>query len=135
MELTGVARQVLPFKRLALTDLKVKIEKSARQKAVKEAWENRNILAKWENTAWAKKLAAKKKRANLTDFERFQLMVARKQRSQLVNEKLKAIQDGSLVPAPRVFKTKKAVAEEPAPAAEEESAPAAEEEPAATGDY
>lgn len=131
-ELTGIARQMIPFKRLALTDFKVAIPKNARQKTVKSAWTQAKILEKWENTAWAKKLAAKKKRANLTDFERFQLMVARKQRSALVNEKLKAIQDGSLVPAPRVFKTKKtavSATEEPAPDA------AAAEEPASAADY
>lgn len=100
MELTGVARQVIPFKRISLTDLVAKVPKNARQKTVKKAWEEGKILEKWENTAWAKKLAAKTKRANLTDFERFQLMVARKQRSSLISEKLAAIKDGSLKPAP-----------------------------------
>ena len=56
-------------------------------------------------------------------------MVARKQRSAIVNEKLKAIKDGSLVPAPRVFKTAKPAAIEAEPAA------AAEPEPAAAADY
>ena len=97
--MTGVMRQIIPFKRIALTDLKVPISKNARQKRLTEAWEAKNILAKWENTTWAKKLAAKKKRASLNDFERFQLMVARKQKAKLVNEKLAAIKDGSLVPA------------------------------------
>lgn len=125
VNLTGLMRQIVPFKRIALTDLKVKIKKNARQKELTEAWEKKNIQAKWDNTAWAKKLAAKKKRASLTDFERFQLMVARKQKAKLVNEKLAAIKDGSLVP---VKKTK--------PVVEEEAPPAAAEEPAAAGgDY
>jgi len=127
-DLTGVIRQVLPYKRIALTDLKVKIPKNARQKTVKAAWEKSNVLAKWENTVWAKKLAAKKKRAAMTDFERFQLMVARKQKAALVAEKLKAIESGALVPAP-VAKKAKAL-----PAAEPE-APAAAEPAAAGGDY
>lgn len=114
--MTGVQRQIVPFKRIALTDLKVKIPKNARQKTLMAAWEKKNVLAKWENTTWAKKLAAKAKRASLTDFERFQLMVARKQKAKLIAEKLAAIKDGSLV-----VKTK-----EPKPAA-------ADEAPAASG--
>jgi large subunit ribosomal protein L14e len=47
-----------------------------------------DILAKWESTSWAKKLAAKKKRANLTDFDRFKVMVARKQKSKIVKAKM-----------------------------------------------
>merc|ERR1711871_1506596 len=68
---TGVARQVIPFKRLALTDIVIKVPKSARQKTLVKAWD-------------AKKVARKKVRASLTDFQRFQLMVARKQKAALV---------------------------------------------------
>ncbi|KAJ8613645.1 hypothetical protein CTAYLR_003123 [Chrysophaeum taylorii] len=73
------------------------------------------------------KLAAKKKRANLTDFQRFQLMVARKQRAALVKEKLDAIKDGTLVPSVPEKKAKTA----PPPAEEPEPEP----EPAAAADY
>mmetsp|Transcript_19945 Transcript_19945/g.64234 ORF Transcript_19945/g.64234 Transcript_19945/m.64234 type:complete len:121 (-) Transcript_19945:164-526(-) len=119
-------RQIIPFKRIALTDLKVKVPKNARQKVLTEAWEKKNIAAKWENTAWAKKLGAKKKRASLTDSERFQLMVARKQKAKLVNEKLEMIKAGTLVPKPKP--TKEVAAAEPEPAADEPAA-------AAGGDY
>ena len=86
---TGVARQVIPFKRVALTDIVVKIPKNARQKTLNKAWDEADVLAKWDASSWAKKLAAKKKRASLTDFQRFQLMVARKQRSAIVAAKVK----------------------------------------------
>ncbi|KAH8054171.1 hypothetical protein JL722_8899 [Aureococcus anophagefferens] len=86
---TGVARQVIPFKRVALTDIVVKIPKNARQKTLNKAWDGADVLAKWDASSWAKKLAAKKKRASLTDFQRFQLMVARKQRSAIVAAKVK----------------------------------------------
>ncbi|KAJ1456147.1 ribosomal protein L14-domain-containing protein [Pelagophyceae sp. CCMP2097] len=86
--LTGVARQVIPFKRLALTDLKVDVGKNARQKSLVKAWDASKTLDAWAATTWAKKLSAKAKRASLTDFQRFQLMVARKQRAALVNAKL-----------------------------------------------
>jgi large subunit ribosomal protein L14e len=47
-----------------------------------------DILAKWESTSWAKKLAAKKTRANLGDFDRFKVMVARKSKAAAVKAKV-----------------------------------------------
>ena len=38
-KLTGMGRQVIPFKRLALTDLVCKIERSAKAEALTAAWE------------------------------------------------------------------------------------------------
>ena len=40
---------------------------------------------KWNSTAWAKKLAVRKTRANLTDFDRFKVMIAKKQKSKIIN--------------------------------------------------
>jgi large subunit ribosomal protein L14e len=48
-------------------------------------------LAKWGETAWAKKLEAKKRRAALGDFDRFKVMVAKKQKSKAVAEKLQSL--------------------------------------------
>ena len=50
---------------------------SARTGPVKKAFENAEILEKWEKTNWAKKLTMRKKRATLTDFERFKLKLAK----------------------------------------------------------
>ena len=85
---TGVARQVIPFKRLALTDIVIKVPKSARQKTLVKAWDAEKVEETWAATSWAKKLARKKVRASLTDFQRFQLMVARKQKAALVKAQL-----------------------------------------------
>ena len=35
---TGVARQVIPYKRIALTDFTVKVQRNARAKTLKAAW-------------------------------------------------------------------------------------------------
>ena len=35
---TGVARQVIPYTRISLTDLTVKIQRNAREKTLKKAW-------------------------------------------------------------------------------------------------
>mmetsp|Transcript_28891 Transcript_28891/g.79311 ORF Transcript_28891/g.79311 Transcript_28891/m.79311 type:complete len:133 (+) Transcript_28891:90-488(+) len=89
-DITGVARQVISYTRVALTDLTVKIEKNAKKGDIKAAWESEDILAKWEATSWAKKLASKKKRANLSDFGRFKVMVAKKQKNAIIAKKLAA---------------------------------------------
>eukprot|EP00980_Cylindrotheca_fusiformis_P010580 scaffold2353_cov134-Cylindrotheca_fusiformis.AAC.3 len=87
-EITGVRRQVIAYKRIALTDLTVKIQANARDKTLKKAWADADTLNKWESSSWAKKLAAKKKRASLSDFDRFKVMVARKQKSEIIAKKM-----------------------------------------------
>lgn len=90
-EITGVARQVISYKRIALTDLTVKIQRNARAKTLKAAWKEGDTMAKWEATSWAKKLDSKKKRSALSDFDRFKVMVARKQKSQIIAKKMKEL--------------------------------------------
>ena len=87
-ELTGVSRQVIPFSRVALTDFTVKIQRNARQKTLKAKWAEADVLAKWEASRWAKKLATKKKRASLSDFDRFKVMVAKKQKTEIIAKKM-----------------------------------------------
>ena len=87
-DITGVSRQVISYKRIALTDLTVKIQMNARQKTLKKAWAEADTLAKWESSSWAKKLSAKKKRASLNDFGRFKVMVARKQKNEIIAKKM-----------------------------------------------
>ena len=77
--LTGVARQPLSFRRLSLTPFVIKVARGSATKFVKKAFEASKVLDKWSQTAWAKKNEQTKKRAALTDFERFKLMKLRKQ--------------------------------------------------------
>mmetsp|Transcript_1630 Transcript_1630/g.2423 ORF Transcript_1630/g.2423 Transcript_1630/m.2423 type:complete len:165 (-) Transcript_1630:226-720(-) len=90
-DVTGVSRQTVSYSRISLTDLTVKIQRGARAKTLKKAWADADTLATWEASSWAKKLATKKKRANLTDFDRFKVMVARKQKSRIVAAKMKEL--------------------------------------------
>eukprot|EP00618_Florenciella_parvula_P034801 CAMPEP_0119471928 /NCGR_PEP_ID=MMETSP1344-20130328/4194_1 /TAXON_ID=236787 /ORGANISM="Florenciella parvula, Strain CCMP2471" /LENGTH=152 /DNA_ID=CAMNT_0007504785 /DNA_START=13 /DNA_END=471 /DNA_ORIENTATION=+ len=85
---TGVARQVIPYKRLALTDLMVEFEKGSHSKTIEGAMTASDVISKWETTSWAKKLKAKKTRASLNDFDRFKVMVARKQKAKMVADKM-----------------------------------------------
>ena len=88
--ITEVARQVINVKRLSLTDIKVEgLTVGAKVTNIEVQWEEQSILEKWEECAWAKKLMRRKTRGNASDFDRFRVMVAKKQRAKLVAEKLK----------------------------------------------
>ena len=78
VSMTGVSRQTINFKRLSLTDLKVKVGRNARHKALKKAFEKSDILGKWAASSWAKRIVAQKEKANLTDFQRFKVFLAKK---------------------------------------------------------
>merc|ERR1719174_268128 len=85
---------MMPVRRLSLTDLKSKIPRGAREKTLKTALARDNTMAKWADTAWAKKLVARKVRSEMSDFDRFKLMVARKKRSAVVKKTLKPAKKG-----------------------------------------
>mmetsp|Transcript_13420 Transcript_13420/g.39572 ORF Transcript_13420/g.39572 Transcript_13420/m.39572 type:complete len:128 (-) Transcript_13420:579-962(-) len=81
VSITGVQHQVITTKRLALTEYKVNVMRNARQKALLAAWEEADVMSKWQATAWAKKIANKKKRSAMSDFDRFEVMIAKKKRT------------------------------------------------------
>mmetsp|Transcript_168914 Transcript_168914/g.410547 ORF Transcript_168914/g.410547 Transcript_168914/m.410547 type:complete len:137 (-) Transcript_168914:73-483(-) len=89
--LTGVNRQILPLKRLALTNFVLKIGRNSRQKTLTKAFTEADIATKFANTLVGKKLDKQAKRAALTDFDRFKVMLARKQKAFLVNRKVAAL--------------------------------------------
>ncbi|KAJ3187561.1 hypothetical protein HK101_009363 [Irineochytrium annulatum] len=93
---TGVSRQVLSFKRLSLTDIVVPLPRSIGTTSVKKVLEKEDIAAKFGQTGWAKRLAARKIRTNLTDFDRFKLMVAKKQRRMIVGKKFAKLRKEAL---------------------------------------
>jgi len=81
---TGVVRQSMNFKQLHLTKFVLEFPHGARTKTVRKAWEKADITKKFEETTWAKKIAAREKRQQLTDFDRFKLMKAKQARNRLV---------------------------------------------------
>jgi len=64
----------------------VAIKRGAKCKEVKEALAAKKTLAKYEKTTKARKIAAASALANSTDFERYQLIVARRVRSNLARK-------------------------------------------------
>ena len=67
------------FNKLWLTDFKISISNSAREKQVRKRFVEADILGKWEKTSWAQRIAMRKKRKTLTDFDRFKLKVLKQQ--------------------------------------------------------
>jgi len=85
-KLTGVPRHSISFKRISLTDIKISVPRGVRQKGLIKCFTEQKVQEQWDKTAWAKKRAARVKRANLTDFDRFKVMIAKKKKSYIVNE-------------------------------------------------
>jgi ribosomal protein L14E/L6E/L27E len=75
--LTGVSRQTINFKRVALTDYKVKIGVNAGHKALTTAWTKGDIKAKWAASAWGQRLAKRVAKAETSDFDRFAAMITK----------------------------------------------------------
>jgi large subunit ribosomal protein L14e len=87
---TGVHRQVISTRRVTLTPVVATgLRHNASQKSLKKAWEEQGVLGKWQATAWAKKLEARKNRAAMNDFDRFKVMIAKKQKAKIVAEQLR----------------------------------------------
>lgn len=79
-------RVLYPIKRLTMTKLLVPLSKGARPGTLEAASEEYGLEKKWEETATARMLARREKRAELTDFERFKVMRQRKSRSHAVKK-------------------------------------------------
>lgn len=91
---SGVKRQVISVKRLALTNILLEeLPRGAPSADVKEKYEAGDVDKKFAASSWGRKLDRKAKRANLDDFGRFKVMVARMKKSKAIAaemEKLKA---------------------------------------------
>ncbi|KAG1904891.1 ribosomal protein L14-domain-containing protein [Suillus fuscotomentosus] len=86
---TGVPRQSFPYRHLTLTPIALtKLPRGAGSGVIRKQVEKEGTVAKWESSTWAKKRAAMEKRRSLNDFERFSVMVAKKQRRDVVRKTL-----------------------------------------------
>jgi len=77
----GFPRVLYPIKRLTLTKLCMPMNRGARTGTVTTAVSDFDLDAKWAETPTCKKLAVREARANLTDFDRFKVMIHRKRRA------------------------------------------------------
>ena len=81
---------MISLRRLALTSIVVdlKEEKSPSKEALAAALKAADVEGKWAASAWGKKLAKQAARKNLTDFDRYKVMVARTKRKALIAKAL-----------------------------------------------
>ncbi|GMM53603.1 hypothetical protein DAKH74_002190 [Maudiozyma humilis] len=84
----GVPRQAINLGQVVLTPLTFALPRGARTSIVSKKWTAAGVSEKWAASSWAKKIAQRKRRAALTDFERFQVMVLRKQKRYTVKKAL-----------------------------------------------
>lgn len=83
--LTGVPRQSFTYRRLVLTPFVLKkLPRAAGTTTVKKVFEESGVLAKWEKSAWAQRRAAIIKRRATSDFDRFEIMLMKKQRRRVL---------------------------------------------------
>ncbi|KAJ3501574.1 hypothetical protein NMY22_g18880 [Coprinellus aureogranulatus] len=85
---TSVPRQSFPYKHLTLTPFKVTIPRAAGTAVVKKTVEKEGVVEKWNQSKWAQKREAAEKRRSLSDFDRFKVMVQKKQRRDVVRKAL-----------------------------------------------
>ena len=77
----SIKRQAIALAKLALTPIVLpKLPRGSRTGTVNKKWAAADIDAKYAATPSAQKAAIRQKRAALSDFERFQVMVLKKQR-------------------------------------------------------
>ena len=74
-------RTVFPLQRLTLTRLRIPLLRGARTGTVAKAAKAFDLQTKWTATKVCQKMERFNKRKETTDFDRFKIMVLRKQRS------------------------------------------------------
>ncbi|EDO07404.1 putative ribosomal protein L14 [Babesia bovis T2Bo] len=84
--ITGVERQQIPVTWIKLTDTKITLNRGAKTGTVGKAVKKFDALNAFKQTPLGKKLEIAERRKNLTDFERFKLSVAQKERRRLMRE-------------------------------------------------
>ncbi|KAJ7573853.1 ribosomal protein L14-domain-containing protein [Mycena floridula] len=84
---TSVPRQSYPYKHLTLTPICLKdLPRAAGSSVIKKQLEKEDIVKKWEGSSWAKRRAAIAARRALNDFGRFNIMVEKKKRRDVVRK-------------------------------------------------
>lgn len=78
----NVARQGITFAHVTLTPHVIpKVPRGAGHGVIAKKWASSGVQKQWEESSWAKRLARRERRRQLTDFERFQVSILRKKRS------------------------------------------------------
>ncbi|CAN6479520.1 unnamed protein product [Victoria cruziana] len=92
-----MVRGQMNFKRLVLTDIKIDIPRLPKKKSLIAAMEASNVKSAWEGSSWGRKLIVQKRRAALTDFDRFKVMLAKIKRAGLIRRELSKLRKESAI--------------------------------------
>ena len=96
-------RVIYQTRRLTLTKFKVSVQNGARTGSVIKAMKKEDVVKKFQESTAAQKLARFAKRASLSDYERFTVMVQRRKRAAAVRDLAKgakgAAKGGKAAPA------------------------------------
>lgn len=87
-QITGVKRQIINFKRLSLTEIKVNVGLQAKESSLAKAWKAEDVMGQWAKSEVAKKVESRRLRKNMNDFDRFKLMLAKKAKAKAIKKKL-----------------------------------------------
>eukprot|EP01130_Rhizamoeba_saxonica_P007043 TRINITY_DN2821_c0_g2_i1.p1 TRINITY_DN2821_c0_g2~~TRINITY_DN2821_c0_g2_i1.p1 ORF type:complete len:161 (-),score=6.32 TRINITY_DN2821_c0_g2_i1:134-547(-) len=90
--ITGVRRHAINFKRLSLTDIAISIPRSCRHKTLSRAFLEADVIGKWKKSRWARKRMMKQRRRSLSDFDRFQVMVAKKKKNRVIRRERRRLE-------------------------------------------
>ena len=84
---SGVPRQLMPIKHLGLTNIRFRVPRTAKSSTLRKHIAVNKVDEKAKQNTWVKKATQQKVRANLTDFQRFQVQLLKKQRSVIMYRK------------------------------------------------
>ena len=62
-----------------MTSIKIAIPAGARSGAIRRQWEKEDVSGQWNKSAYAKRLAVRETKKNMTDFDRFKSKVVKQQ--------------------------------------------------------
>lgn len=84
---TGVPRQVIRYRYTTLTPYVVPgLPRAAGTPTVKKYFDKSDVAEKWAKSSWYKKREAQKAKRESSDFDRFNLMLLKKQRRFAINK-------------------------------------------------
>jgi large subunit ribosomal protein L14e len=84
---TSVPRQSVPYRSLILTPYTIpSLPRAAGTGAIRKAFDKAEVQSKWEGSSWSKKLVAREVRKQASDFERFEVSLAKRQRREQVRK-------------------------------------------------
>ncbi|CEP24977.1 60S ribosomal protein L14-B [Cyberlindnera jadinii] len=85
---TGVPRQSISLAHVVLTPLTYSVPRGARTATVAKKFTAAGVSEKWAQSSWAKKIAQRETRRGLSDFDRFKVLVLKKQQRFAVKKAL-----------------------------------------------